>query len=96
MRAKPMLWGAALAIAFSSTTALASVVVVKSLGPSSKVYPPGKTLSESAKINLVGGDPYGGSSTIDQAFIWRPFANTMGACPIPAGRASARRDSPAD
>jgi hypothetical protein len=51
-----MLWGAALAIAFSSTTALASVVVVKSLGPSAKVYPPGKTLSESAKITLQGGD----------------------------------------
>jgi hypothetical protein len=56
MRAKPMLWGAALAIALSSTTALASVVVVKSLGPSAKVYPPGKTLSESAKITLQGGD----------------------------------------
>ena len=24
-------------------------------------------------INLVGGDPYGGSSTIDQSFLWRPF-----------------------
>jgi phytoene dehydrogenase-like protein len=31
---------------------------------------------EAMNINLVGGDPYGGSSTIDQAFIWRPFANT--------------------
>ena len=30
---------------------------------------------EAMNINLVGGDPYGGSSTIDQAFIWRPFAN---------------------
>ena len=30
---------------------------------------------EVMNINLVGGDPYG-SSTIDQAFIWRPFANT--------------------
>ncbi len=26
-------------------------------------------------INLVGGDPYGGACTIDQFFIWRPFAN---------------------
>jgi hypothetical protein len=31
-------------------------VVVKSLGPSSKAYPPGKTLPESAKISLQGGD----------------------------------------
>ncbi len=56
MRAKPMLWSAALAVALSSTTALASVVVVKSLGPSAKAYPPGKTLPPSAKITLQGGD----------------------------------------
>ena len=56
MRMKLMLWGAAAAIALSSTAAVASVVVVKSLGPSSKAYPPGKTLPESAKITLQGGD----------------------------------------
>jgi phytoene dehydrogenase-like protein len=28
---------------------------------------------EAMNINLVGGDPYGGSSVIDQAFLWRPF-----------------------
>ncbi len=28
---------------------------------------------EAMNINLVGGDPYGGSSTVDQAFLWRPF-----------------------
>jgi len=56
MHAKPMLWGAALAIAVSSTAALANVVVVKSLGPSSKAYPPGKTLPPNAKITLQGGD----------------------------------------
>jgi hypothetical protein len=56
MRAKLLLWGAAAAIALSSSAALASVVVVKSLGPSSKAYPPGKTLPESAKISLQGGD----------------------------------------
>ena len=32
MRAKPVLWGAAVAIALGSTAALANVVVVKSLG----------------------------------------------------------------
>src|SRR3954454_3179961 len=56
MRSKLMLWGAAAAIALTSTAGVASVVVVKSLGPSSKAYPPGKTLSESAKITLQGGD----------------------------------------
>lgn len=56
MRAKPMQWGAAVAIALSSTAAFANVVVVKSLGPSAKAYPPGKTLPASAKINLQGGD----------------------------------------
>ncbi|MES2327772.1 MAG: hypothetical protein V4499_10640 [Pseudomonadota bacterium] len=56
MRAKPMLWGAAIAVALISMPAAANVVVVKSLGPSAKVYPPGKTLPETAKINLQGGD----------------------------------------
>jgi hypothetical protein len=56
MRSKLMLWGAAAAIALTSTAGVASVVVVKSLGPSSKAYPPGKTLPESAKITLQGGD----------------------------------------
>ena len=28
-------------------------------------------------INLVGGDPYGGSSTIDQSFLWRPFKGSV-------------------
>jgi hypothetical protein len=56
MRAIPWLIGAAAAVALSSTGAIASVVVVKSLGPSAKSYPPGKTLPESAKIELQGGD----------------------------------------
>jgi hypothetical protein len=56
MRAKLMLWGAAAAVALSSTAAVASVVVVRSLGPSAKAYPPGKTLPESASISLKGGD----------------------------------------
>ena len=56
MMRKPMLWGAAVAIAALSTPSAANVVVVKSLGPSSKTYPPGRTLPESAKISLIGGD----------------------------------------
>ena len=56
MMRKLMLWGAAIAIACGSTASLANVVVVKSLGPSAKSYPPGKTLSETAKIILLGGD----------------------------------------
>jgi hypothetical protein len=51
-----MLWGTAAAIAFASTAGVAHVVVVKSLGPSAKAYPPGKTLPETAKISLQGGD----------------------------------------
>jgi hypothetical protein len=56
MGGKAMLWGAAMAFALGSTAALANVVVVKSLGPSAKAYPPGKTLPPSAKITLQGGD----------------------------------------
>lgn len=56
MRTKLMLWSAAIAVALSSSVAMASVVVVKSLGPSAKTYPPGKTFPESAKITLQGGD----------------------------------------
>jgi hypothetical protein len=56
MVGKLWLAGAATAALLGSSAAMASVVVVKSLGPSSKAYPPGKTLSESAKITLQGGD----------------------------------------
>lgn len=56
MMRKAMLWGAAVAVALTSIPAAANVVVVKSLGPSAKAYPPGKTLPETAKINLLGGD----------------------------------------
>ena len=56
MMRKAMLWGTAVALAFGSTAGVASVVVVKSLGPSAKAYPPGKTLPETAKISLQGGD----------------------------------------
>jgi len=31
---------------------------------------------ESMNVNLVGGDPYGGLCTIDQFFIFRPFAHS--------------------
>jgi hypothetical protein len=56
MRAKLMLWGAAAALALTSTITVANVVVVKSLGPSAKAFPPGKTFPESATIKLQGGD----------------------------------------
>jgi len=54
MRTK--LWLAATSLALISTAGSATVVVVKSLGPSAKAYPPGKTLPENAKITLQGGD----------------------------------------
>src|SRR6266550_4862401 len=56
MRAKLWLTCAATAAALGSTAAVASVVVVRSLGPSSKSFPVGKTLPESAKVSLQGGD----------------------------------------
>ena len=31
---------------------------------------------QTMNINLVGGDPYGGACSIDQFFIWRPFAHS--------------------
>ncbi|HEY8592718.1 MAG TPA: hypothetical protein VIL42_07620 [Sphingomicrobium sp.] len=53
---KPLIYAAAAALGLASTGAVAAVVVVKSLGPSAKAYPPGKTLSASTKITLKGGD----------------------------------------
>ena len=29
---------------------------------------------EAMNVNLVGGDPYGGLCSIDQFFVWRPYA----------------------
>lgn len=38
---------------------------------------------QAMNMNLVGGDPYGGSCAIDQFFLWRPFTHAPGgACPI--------------
>lgn len=31
---------------------------------------------EAMNINLVGGDPYGGSCSLDQFFLWRPLRST--------------------
>jgi hypothetical protein len=56
MKSRTLLLGAAIGLALASTAALANVVVVKSLGPSAKAYPPGKTLPASATIKLQGGD----------------------------------------
>ena len=39
-----------------STASVATVLVVRAQGPSAKVYPPGKALPESAKIQLQPGD----------------------------------------
>lgn len=32
---------------------------------------------EARNINLVGGDPYGGSCALDQFFVWRPFSHSV-------------------
>jgi hypothetical protein len=39
-----------------STASVATVLVVRAQGPSAKVYPPGKALPESAKVQLQPGD----------------------------------------
>ena len=44
-------------------------------------------------INLVGGDPYGGLCSIDQFFIWRPFASGP-AAPLIRGLQPYRRLDP--
>jgi hypothetical protein len=46
---------AALAIA-SATAATAGTIVVASAGPSSKTYPPGKSLADGSKVTLRAGD----------------------------------------
>jgi phytoene dehydrogenase-like protein len=38
---------------------------------------------DAMNVNLVGGDPYGGACSIDQFFLWRPFAQSRnGAMPV--------------
>ena len=32
---------------------------------------------ERMNVNLVGGDPYGGSCALDQFFVWRPYAGQI-------------------
>lgn len=32
---------------------------------------------EALNVNLVGGDPYGGSCNLDQFFLWRPFSGSV-------------------
>ncbi len=48
--------GAAAIALVASSASLATVLVVRAAGPSAKVYPPGKALPESAKIQLQPGD----------------------------------------
>lgn len=56
MPLKPLACTAAIMLGLISTSALASVVVVKSRGPSAKTYPPGKTLTSTTKLTLQNGD----------------------------------------
>jgi hypothetical protein len=48
--------GAAVLALSSASVSMATVLVVRAAGPSAKVYPPGKALPESAKIQLRQGD----------------------------------------
>ena len=57
MRAVKVFTLAATTVALlASSASLATVLVVRAAGPSAKVYPPGKALPESAKIQLQPGD----------------------------------------
>ena len=57
MRAGKVFTITATAVALvASSASLATVLVVRAAGPSAKVYPPGKALPESAKIQLQPGD----------------------------------------
>ncbi|MEO6256069.1 MAG: hypothetical protein ABIO69_04600 [Sphingomicrobium sp.] len=47
--------GAAILVSISSAT-VAKVLVVRSLGPSAKAYPPGKALADTSSIKLNSGD----------------------------------------
>jgi hypothetical protein len=47
---------AAAALLVTATAAAADILVVRSLGPSAKSFPPGKRLPESARISLKAGD----------------------------------------
>lgn len=54
---RPLLAAAGLGLAMLSTAAIAAnVMVVRSSGPSAKVYPPGKTLPGNSRIALMPGD----------------------------------------
>src|SRR4029078_13316226 len=55
-RMRNKLWLSCAPAAAISTSASGAVVVVRSLGPSAKAYPPGKTLPETAKIAMRGAD----------------------------------------
>ena len=48
--------GAAVLALSAASASMATVLVVRAAGPSAKVYPPGKALPESAKIQLRQGD----------------------------------------
>ena len=43
--------------------------------PARRAYSPADL--EAVNVNLVGGDPYGGSCGRDQFFLWRPFKGTV-------------------
>ena len=54
MRSKLMLWGAAAAVALGSTAAVASVVVVKSLGPVGQGLSAGQDAARNRKDHAPG------------------------------------------
>ncbi len=56
LRSKITLLSIGLGSLLAASTASAAVIVVRSVGPSARTYPAGKTLADSAKIELRSGD----------------------------------------
>lgn len=91
---------AVLALAVSSAS-VATVLVVRASGPSSKIYPPGKALPDSAKVKLQPGDSVmllntNGAKTLRGPGTFAVAASGEGATANRRSRTSAMRsgDSP--
>lgn len=56
LRSKTALLAVGAGLLLAASTASAAVVIVRSAGPSARAYPAGKTLADSAKIELQSGD----------------------------------------
>ncbi len=71
-------WSAAIREAYADRVEAILARHIEGFGDSviaRKAYSPADL--EALNVNLVGGDPYGGSCGLDQFFLWRPFKGTV-------------------